>query len=430
MKKFFALVLCLTALLCTALAEDTTPIYTEDFEDGVHDIYVTENCAPECIAEVRTDDDGNSYLHCVTNTGEGENGYVQIAFGPNLRNFDYTVRVRPYIKNGDYNWMKIVLRGLDGHSGDGYENESYLFNIWEWRGCFVIKSTENRQSESTILVENQDFWFDNDTWYTIRVEARETNIKVYVDGELCVEYTDEKDLRPDGIFGLCSWGVNFDVDDICIISYDDPNAVTTESATVETETTEVAFDGNMLPLIQAEAGIVEHHDDGSVRIAGRNADNTGDGYTDTWHILQRKVSDFELSFDYTPALVEWNMDRVCFRCAGDENGWNQYQLLLFGSNHDAGTNGLRIVKGEAMDNPFAYYECSFEEGKTYEFKLVVKGNNVKVYMDDALVIDVDLPTAETEEYRDEYIAEGDFQFISWAGDFTMTHLDLVELPNE
>lgn len=430
MKKLIALVLCLAALLCTALAEDTAPVFTEDFEGETHQLRLAEG-TDGCVIEVQ-EEEGNKYLHVVTSSGEEANGYVQVLFGPEVRNFDLSLRVRPFIKNGDYNWMKVVMRALDGQSTAGYENEAYLFNIWEWRGCFVIKSLEHRQSESSILVENQDFWFDNGTWYTINVEARDTNFKVYVDGELCVEYTDEKDLRPEGIFTLCSWGVNFDVDDISIVSYDEPKAETEEAeASAEAAETETAeFDGNLLPLITAEAGLVEHKEDGSVRIAGRNADNTGDAYTDTWHILQRKVSDFELSFDYIPQLVEWNMDRVCFRCAGDENGWNQYQLLLFGSNHKENEAGLRLVKGEALDNAFAQYACTFEKGKSYEFKLAVKGNNVKVYMDEALVIDVDLPTGETSEYRDMYIGEGDFQFISWAGDFTMTHLDLVENETE
>ena len=44
MKKLLALVLSLMALCCFALAEDVQPIYTEDFEDGAHDVYLTNNC--------------------------------------------------------------------------------------------------------------------------------------------------------------------------------------------------------------------------------------------------------------------------------------------------------------------------------------------------------------------------------------------------
>jgi len=57
----------------------------------------------------------------------------------------------------------------------------------------------------------------------------------------------------------------------------------------------------------------------------------------------------------------------------------------------------------------------------------VKGENVKVYLNDELVIDVVLPTAETEEYHDMYIAEGDIQLVSWAGDFTISHMELKEI---
>ena len=46
---------------------------------------------------------------------------------------------------------------------------------------------------------------------------------------------------------------------------------------------------------------------------------------------------------------------------------------------------------------------------------------------DQLVIDVTLPTAETDVYHDMYIPEGDIQLVSWAGDFTISHLDLKEI---
>ena len=435
MKKLLTLVLCLMALCSVALAEDAPqPIFTEDFEDGVHDV-ILGPCEPTCVAEVQTEDNGNKYLHCVTHTGEGDNGYVQLHFGPELRNFDYTVRVRPYIKNPDWNWMKVVLRGLDGKQGSGYENEAYLFDIWEWRGVLAIKSLSNRKSEDNALAENQDFWFENGTWYSLKVEARENNIKVYVDGELCVEYTDEEEIRPSGVFGFCSWGANFDVDDISIISYDEPKTEIAGGDAVEEaaeeESAEAAVPAgpvNLLPLISAEAGNVRHNEDGSVRIAGRNADFTGDAYTNTWLIMQKKVADFELTFDYTPALVAWNMDRVCFRCAGDENEWNQYQLLLFGTMHGEGASGVRIVKGEAMDPAFGYCNMAFEAGKTYEFKLVVTGSNARVYLDEELIIDAALPTTVGGEYHDNYIGAGDFQLVSWSGDFTMTHMEVNELP--
>jgi len=261
MKKLLALVLCLMAMFCFAMAEDVQPIYTEDFEDGTHELYFVasptdaENCNVTIVEE-----DGNKYLHCLNSTGEGENGYIQLAFGPELRNFDYTIRVRPYIKNPDHNWIKLVLRGLDGvnYNCDGYENESYLFNIWEWRGVFTIKSLSKKYSETVPMVENQDFWFDNGTWYTIKVEARDTNFKVYVDGELCADYTDTEDVIKWGVFGLCSWGGNFDVDDITIISYDDPDMTYGNYNLVEENDEEAAIapieSVNLLPFVKAEGG--------------------------------------------------------------------------------------------------------------------------------------------------------------------------------
>lgn len=222
MKKLIALLLCLLLVCSSAFAEETQPIYTEDFEDGEHDFYFWGgdglNDACQLLIE---EEDGNHYLRCICNTGDGPNGYIHFLFGPSLRNFDYTCRVVPYIKNPDYNWLKILFRAQDAKSeglpgGEGGENNSYMFNIWEWRGTFTIKSVKGRKSESNPLAENEDFWFDPDVWYEIRVEARENHIAVYVDDELCVEYTDPEDFRPDGIFGFCSWGANFLIDDISI----------------------------------------------------------------------------------------------------------------------------------------------------------------------------------------------------------------------
>lgn len=433
MKKLLALVLCLMAMFCFAMAEDVQPIYTEDFEDGTHELYFVasptdaENCNVTIVEE-----DGNKYLHCLNSTGEGENGYIQLAFGPELRNFDYTIRVRPYIKNPDHNWIKLVLRGLDGvnYNCDGYENESYLFNIWEWRGVFTIKSLSKKYSETVPMVENQDFWFDNGTWYTIKVEARDTNFKVYVDGELCADYTDTEDVIKWGVFGLCSWGGNFDVDDITIISYDDPDMTYGNYNLVEENDEEAAIapieSVNLLPLVKAEAGVFNYNEDGSLQVWGRTADGAGDAYTDSWHILGRKVGDFELNFDYNTQKTEWMQDRICFRCAADENGWNQYQVLICGSYLGDNAAGIRIVKGEAYDHAYAYYPCTFEAGKNYEFKLVVIGNNVKLYMNGEQIIDVDLPTEGGEYYKD-YIPEGDFQIITWGGDFVITHMELKEI---
>ncbi len=228
MKKLFAMFLCLVLLLpLVACAEESEGVlaYAEDFEDGEHDFRFMgdANEASKCVLELR-EEDGNRYLHCINSSGEtGDNGFIQVVFGPELRNFDFSFRVRPYIKNPDYNWLKIVFRAYDEHKygeRSGGENESYLFNIWEWRGVLTIKSFLNRKSESQPVSENEDFWFDNGEWYDILVQARDTTITVFVNGDECVTMTDDADLRPDGIFGYCSWGANFDVDDIEIYSFD------------------------------------------------------------------------------------------------------------------------------------------------------------------------------------------------------------------
>ena len=190
---------------------------------------------------------------------------------------------------------------------------------------------------------------------------------------------------------------------------------------------------NLIPKVEAEAGYVYHNEDGSLHISGRQPDGSGDAYTDTWLITQEKYADFTLEFDYTPTLTGWNWDRVSFRCTGDENGWNQYMLVIRGLEFGEGKAGFTIMKGEASEDlpPIGYYFYDeLEAGITFNFKLVVKDHDVKLYfgedgvLGEEPVIDTTLPDS-TDDYRNIFIPEGDFQIITWAGDFTMTYFDLI-----
>lgn len=105
---------------------------------------------------------------------------------------------------------------------------------------------------------------------------------------------------------------------------------------------------NLLPLVKAEAGVFNYNEDGSLQVWGRTADGAGDAYTDSWHILGRKVGDFELNFDYNTQKTEWMQDRICFRCAADENGWNQYQVLICGSNLGDNAAGFVLSRAKPM----------------------------------------------------------------------------------
>ena len=71
---------------------------------------------------------------------------------------------------------------------------------------------------------------------------------------------------------------------------------------------------------------------------------------------------------------------------------------------------------------------------TCHFKLVVKDHDVTLYFGegdkiaDEPIITYTLPDNKEEgaDYRDIYIGEGDFQIITWGGDFTMTYFNLVD----
>ena len=183
-----------------------------------------------------------------------------------------------------------------------------------------------------------------------------------------------------------------------------------------------------LTKIEAESGIVEAVE-GGVRLAGRTEDNSGDAYLNTWHILQESVADFDWNFKFTPTLVGWNMDKVMFRSV-DENEWNGYALKINGS--ELGLPTLQLLKGEAYnDEPYGTADMTLEAGVTYAVRILAEGKSVKVWFTPAEelteetepVIDVELPD-DPAEYRTTYIESGDFQFISWAGDFVVSEMSI------
>lgn len=223
MKKLFAVVLTVTMLLTVCplsvfAATAGTVVYQEDFQSGKTDI-VAWNDDPSQVGHVSIATEGsNKFLKCVTSTGDGANGYTATApFGTSLKDFDLECSVRPdNIKNPDYNWMKIAFHA-DKKQG---ENESYIFEIWGWRGAMSIKSTAHRQSETTKKAENQDFTFDNGVWHKVKIEGRGNTYTVYVDDKKCVSMTDASSFFKEGYFTFASWGVNFSVDNIKVTSYD------------------------------------------------------------------------------------------------------------------------------------------------------------------------------------------------------------------
>ena len=190
---------------------------------------------------------------------------------------------------------------------------------------------------------------------------------------------------------------------------------------------------DLIPKVAAESAayMFAYTNEGALHVRGANSDFTGDGYANSWHILGRDVADFTLEFDYTTAKTEWNQDRICFRCQAEENEWNQYMILICGSEVGAGKSGISLVKGEALDDPFAYQEMTFEAGKQYFCKLVAEDKHLMLYFGDdpsfpgGPLFDVELPD-DAASYRNEYLASGDFQIISWGGDFVISNFVLTE----
>ena len=190
---------------------------------------------------------------------------------------------------------------------------------------------------------------------------------------------------------------------------------------------------DLIPRVAAESAayMFTYTNEGALHVRGANRDFTGDGYANSWHILGRDVADFTLEFDYTASKTAWNQDRICFRCQEEENEWNQYMILIRGSELGDGQSGIALVKGESLDNPFAYQEMTFQEGKQYFCKLIAEGKHLVLYFGDdpsfpdGPLFDVELPD-DAATYRNEYLSSGDFQIVSWGGDFVISNFVLTE----
>ena len=193
---------------------------------------------------------------------------------------------------------------------------------------------------------------------------------------------------------------------------------------------------DLIPLVknQGEEYMFTMNEDCSLHVLAKKQDYSGDAYADSYHILGRNVADFTLEFDYTSAAV-WQQDRISFRCQTDENEWNQYMILFKGLELGEGQRGISIIKGEDRDHPFAYEEMWLDPGVQFFCKLVVEGHKITLYFDEnpefpfGPLFEVELPEGKTSEetaYRDDYLAAGDFQIVSWGGDFTMTYFNLIE----
>ncbi len=182
---------------------------------------------------------------------------------------------------------------------------------------------------------------------------------------------------------------------------------------------------DMISMIAVESGVIETVDNG-VHLAGRTPDFTADAYLNTHHILGEKVSDFTWSFEYTPTQTDWNTDKFMFR-ANEENEWSGYGLMVQGNQLGA---KLSICKGEAWNDPYVSAPYTLEWNQTYNVRIQMEGADVKVWFDKAGAAPSEAPLMAVTvpngaEYRDLYIADGDFQIISWAGNFVVGNMNVL-----
>ena len=92
-------------------------------------------------AEIKSEG-GNHYLQLTRNTTSAD-GYLHANFGPTVRDFDYSLRVKvTEYKSEDWNWGKSLFRSQNT------ENESYICELWGWRANLVCKSVSQKNRGS------------------------------------------------------------------------------------------------------------------------------------------------------------------------------------------------------------------------------------------------------------------------------------------
>lgn len=202
---FAVLLLSSPAFVLSGSAASGDVVYKNDFEDG----------------EIRMDDFGangkgeiategsNHYLKLLKNDNDA--GYLHTAFGSAaVADFDWSMRVRlDRFSDEQWNWAKLCFRAPQRS-----ENESYHLELWSTRVAFSAKGGPNARSEEAKIKENTNTGLAKGVWYTVEIFARGDTFSAYINGKKMLEMSDP-DFK-EGVFVLCSWGVDMSVDNIVV----------------------------------------------------------------------------------------------------------------------------------------------------------------------------------------------------------------------
>ena len=248
-----ALILALMMLPLSASAAGGKEIYKNDFSKGMDESFIVAAGTADILEE-----NGNSFLSLTKDTGLEENGYLNVFFGPEAKDFDLTFKMRTtFISNYEWNWSTISFRSP---TLPPTVTESLQLHIWQWRACLTAESVFRDIPMESYLAENVEITSKEGYWYNMKISTRGDRIVAYSNGRLIGDVKSDAFLHAGG-FALSSWGTSYDLDDISIVEYPDgkgdeptPNERPDWMGDEDEEEDEEIVDGGLPPILIGGGG--------------------------------------------------------------------------------------------------------------------------------------------------------------------------------
>ena len=184
---------------------------------------------------------------------------------------------------------------------------------------------------------------------------------------------------------------------------------------------------NTIQLQEESNGIVEYVE-GGVRLAGIKPDLSGDAYLLTKGLANdTTIADFVTEFDITPSRDDWSLDKLFFHSTSTVATESAY---VFGMDGSVLGNDVYIcLPNHAWDTHLVDCSVDIVAGTTYHVKLSMTGKDIECYVYDKSgevpstpTMAVTVPDTET----DPFISSGDFNFVSWGGDFIISNMTIID----
>lgn len=215
MKKIITIVLVAVTLsismfsISAFAAESSKIVYKNDF-DGVG-IDETMDYNPYGTPSIQ-EEKGNKYLKC--EISDDDRIAFRINFGPDeQKNVDITLKMRMQGSSDKNHRMAVFFRSP---TIPAFEAISYQLRLYELRSVLTFADIYDANNQTyTQIAEYSEKGNKSGLWHNVKISLRENRIVAYIDGNMVCDTTHDGYAALGG-FGLCSYGMSFDVDDIVI----------------------------------------------------------------------------------------------------------------------------------------------------------------------------------------------------------------------